>query len=106
MQSALREWIRILGREWVLTSQEDLRDAETATFAFNRLIPASLRRGNREEVQACVRIANRYSVALYPISSGKNWGYGSRVPIGDDCVLLDLCRMDRIVDFNEDLAYV
>src|ERR1700690_4130357 len=40
MQSALRECIRILGPEWVSTSQGDLRDASTATFASNRLIPA------------------------------------------------------------------
>jgi 4-cresol dehydrogenase (hydroxylating) len=106
MQFALREWGRALGREWVVTSQDELRDAGTATFGSDRKIPAILRPGSREEVQACVRIANRHGVALYPISSGKNWGYGSRVPSADHCALLDLGRMNRIVDFNEDLAYV
>jgi 4-cresol dehydrogenase (hydroxylating) len=106
MQFALREWIRILGREWVVTSQADLLDAGTATFASDRVIPAILRPGSREEVQACVRIANSHGIALYPISSGKNWGYGSRVPAANHCALLDLGRMNRIVDFNEDLAYV
>jgi len=57
-------------------------------------------------VQECLRIANRYGIPVYPISSGKNWGYGSRVPAGDQCVLLDLSRMNRIADFSEDLAYV
>jgi hypothetical protein len=42
----------------------------------------------------------------YPISRGKNWGYGSRVPARDGCVLLDLGRMNRIVGFSEKLAYV
>src|SRR5215469_6065048 len=106
MQFALREWVRILGPEFVVTCQEELRDAGTATFASQRVIPAILRPASREEVQACVRIANRYGVALYPISSGKNWGYGSRLPASDHCALLDLSRMNRIVDFNEDLAYV
>jgi len=106
MQFALREWIRVLGEEWVTTSREELRSAGTATFASDRVIPAILRPGTREEVQACVRIANQLGVALYPISSGKNWGYGSRVPAADHCALLDLSRMNRIVDFNEDLAYV
>jgi 4-cresol dehydrogenase (hydroxylating) len=106
MQLALREWSRILGREWVITTQEELREAGTATFASDRAIPAILRPGSREEVQSCVRIANRHGVALYPISSGKNWGYGSRVPAADDCALLDLSRMNRIVDFNEELGYV
>ncbi len=40
-----------------------------------------------------------------PISSGKNWGYGSRVPPRDG-VLVDLGRLNRIVDFSEELAYV
>ena len=106
MQFALRDWVRALGREWVVTSEEVLREAGTATFASDRAIPAILRPGSREEVQACVRIANRHHVALYPISTGKNWGYGSRIPAADKCALLDLSRMDRIVDFDEKLAYV
>ena len=56
-------------------------------------------------MQDCVRIANRFRVPLYPISSGKNWGYGSRVPARDG-VLLDLGRLNRILDFDEELAYV
>lgn len=106
MQLALREWIRVLGCDRVITCPDELLDAGTATFASDRKIPAILRPGSREEVQSCVRIANRHGVALYPISSGKNWGYGSRLPAADKCALLDLSRMNRILDFSEDLAYV
>lgn len=60
---------------------------------------------NRLQVQQCVRIANEFDVPIYPISSGKNWGYGSRVPT-QDAVLIDLRRLNRIVDFSEKLAYV
>jgi 4-cresol dehydrogenase (hydroxylating) len=52
-----------------------------------------------------MRIANQFRVPVYPISSGKNWGYGSRVPAHDG-VLLDLGRLNRILEFDEDLAYV
>jgi 4-cresol dehydrogenase (hydroxylating) len=62
--------------------------------------------GNREEVQACVRIANSLQIPIYPVSKGKNWGYGSRVPTHDGAVVLDLGRMNRIVAFDEQLAYV
>lgn len=106
VRDAYAEWIRALGRQWVITSGVELRDASTATFATQQVVPAILRPASREEVQDCVRIANRHGVALYPISSGKNWGYGSRVPASGDCALLDLSRLNRIVDFNEDLAYV
>ena len=103
---ALREFIAAVGPENVITRDEDLSAAETATFATTAAIPAIVRPGTREEVQACVRIANRRGTPVYPISSGLNWGYGSRVPTGESAILLDLGRMTRILDFSEELGYV
>src|SRR5215831_1573371 len=104
--SALRQWQYLLGEEHVITELPALRSAETGTFASNRRIPAILRPATRQQVQECLRVANRWKTPVYPISSGRNWGYGSRVPASDGCVLLDLGRMNRIVDFNEELGYV
>jgi 4-cresol dehydrogenase (hydroxylating) flavoprotein subunit len=106
IEAARREWIALLGAEHVIDDAGTLRQAETATFATTQRVPLMVRPGNREDVQACVRIANRHRLALYPVSSGKNWGYGSKVPASDDNVILDLSRMNRIVDFDEALAYV
>src|SRR5262245_51003475 len=106
IEGALRAWRDLLGSEHLLTDAQNLRAAETATFKTDQKIPAVLRPGDREEVQECVRIANRYGVAIYPVSSGMNWGYGSRVPASSGSVLMELGRMNRILDFSEDLAYV
>jgi 4-cresol dehydrogenase (hydroxylating) flavoprotein subunit len=106
ISSALEQWTDLLGSEFVLQDRSSLQPAETATFATAQRIPAILQPANREQVQDCLRIANRQCIPVYPISSGKNWGYGSRVPPRDRCVLLDLKRLDRIVDFSESLAYV
>jgi 4-cresol dehydrogenase (hydroxylating) len=65
-----------------------------------------LRPESVKDIQEIVRVANRYSWPLYPISTGKNWGYGSKVPVVDGCALLDLGRMDKITGFDEGLAYV
>jgi 4-cresol dehydrogenase (hydroxylating) len=100
------DWTALLGTENIIFNRDLTSAAETATFATHQSIPFILRPANREQVQECLRIANRLGVPLYPVSSGKNWGYGSRVPVADSCALLDLGRMDRIVDFNEELAYV
>ena len=105
-ESAVLRMSEVVGQEYAITNAKTLRAAETSTFLTNRFIPAIIRPADREQVQECVRIANRYHVPLYPISSGKNWGYGSRVPSADGCLLLDLGRMNRILDFNEELAYV
>jgi 4-cresol dehydrogenase (hydroxylating) len=104
--SALLQWAHAVGPENVITDASILRAAETGTFATDRWIPAIVRPANREEVQECLRIANRWQAPVYPISSGKNWGYGSSVPASGGCVLLDLGRMNRIVDFSEELGYV
>ncbi|HWB86064.1 MAG TPA: FAD-binding oxidoreductase [Bryobacteraceae bacterium] len=104
--AALRQWAGIVGSENVVTDPAELAAAETGTFATRQHIPAIVRPGSREEVQDCLRVANLFRIPVYPVSGGKNWGYGSRVPASDGCILLDLGRMDRIVDFSEELAYV
>ena len=106
LSTALDAWRRCLGPEHVHTDADVLTPAETATFATTQRIPAVLRPGSGAEVQECLRIANQARVPLYPVSGGKNWGSGSRVPVRDGCVLLDLGRMNRIVAFDEELAYV
>ncbi|HJZ96096.1 MAG TPA: FAD-binding oxidoreductase [Candidatus Solibacter sp.] len=104
--SAMREWASVVGEQHVSTNAADLRAAERGTFPTGHRIPAIVRPANRDEVQEVLRIANRRRCAVYPISSGRNWGYGSRVPAADNCALLDLGRMNRILDFNEELGYV
>ena len=103
--SALRQWTDVLGEAFVDFDSSSLRQASTATFATEPKVLGILRPADRDQVAACLRIAHRLEVPVYPISSGKNWGYGSKVPPRDS-VLLDLGRMNRILDFSEELAYV
>jgi len=49
-----------------------------------------------EEIQAIVRIAGQYRVPLWPISRGKNLGYGGSAPMLAGSVVLDLSRMKKI----------
>ncbi|HJP34531.1 MAG TPA: FAD-binding protein, partial [Gammaproteobacteria bacterium] len=44
-------------------------------------------------------------MVLYPISRGKNWGYGDACPTTDGAAIVDLSRMNQIVEVNTDLAY-
>jgi len=105
-ENARHQFAIALGAGNVITDQVSLRAAEAGTFETGHAVPAIVRPASRDEVQECLRIANRCGVPVYPVSSGKNWGYGSRMPSADNCVLLDLSRMNRIVDFSEDLGYV
>lgn len=100
LESAIARWRDLLGDEHVAT---DVPSA--TTFATTQRVLAQLRPGTAAEVARCLAIASEERVRVHPISRGRNWGYGSRVP-PVDAVVLDLGRMDRIVDFDERLAYV
>ena len=105
VEAALSKWRIAIGSLHVEVGTPEVQRASIATFATSSTVQAIVRPGTRDEVQQCVRIANAFRVPIYPISGGKNWGYGSRSPVRD-AVLLDLKRLNRIVELNEDLAYV
>ena len=58
------------------------------------------------EVQAFMRKSFQNKTRVYPISTGKNWGNGSKTPWATNCQILDLGNLNQISDFNEDLGYV
>ena len=49
-----------------------------------------------EEVQAAVRVANQFRVPIFPISRGKNLGYGGSAPVLEGSVVMDLSGMKAI----------
>lgn len=106
LRDALAAWEEALGAKHVVTADEAVSAAQRATFLTAQRIPAIIRPGSPEEVQACLRVANEYKIPVYPVSQGRNWGYGSRVPVRDGCVLMELARMNHIRDYSEELAYV
>ena len=103
---AIESWKEALGDDNVSDDQATRRDAEQCTFPTDQQIPAIIYPGSTEEVQKCVQIANEFLVPIYPISRGRNWGLGSKVPVHSGCVLMDLRRMDRIIEFNDELGYI
>lgn len=103
---ALSEWERIIGNDNVITQPSALSFAQTATFKTTQHLLAIIQPGSHDEIQACVRIANEHGIPVYPVSTGRNWGYGSRVPPRDGCVLMRLHRLNRVLEHDEELGYV
>jgi 4-cresol dehydrogenase (hydroxylating) flavoprotein subunit len=65
-----------------------------------------LRPRTSAEVAAVVRIASRQGTPLYPISTGRNWGYGCAAPASPGCAIVDLREMTEIVVVDEELGLV
>ncbi len=97
---ALDELAAAVGREWVFTSDEDVNLYRDAYSPFkgeeeDRVPSAAVAPDSVEQVQAIVRIANRYKLPLWTISTGRNLGYGGSAPAYSGSVVVDLKRMNR-----------
>lgn len=103
-ESAIAEWTTLLGESGVVAA--GAADFGASTIGAKRSIPAVLRPENQEQVAAALQVAQRWQVAVYPVSTGKNWGYGSANPVEDGCVILDLSRLDRISNFDPEMGVV
>ncbi len=105
LSEALTEWGRAVGAAHALSTEAELRPYTANVSGIARRIAAVLRPGTPDDVCAVVRIANRHGVPLYPVSTGRNLGLGSRLPVRDDQVVLDLGRLNRIREVNVASAY-
>ena len=104
-QAALRELEGVVGREWLFSSDEDVllyRDGYSPLWgeAEERKASAAVAPSSVEQVQGIVKIANQYGLPLYPISTGRNLTYGGAAPAYSGSVVVDLKRMNRILDVS------
>jgi 4-cresol dehydrogenase (hydroxylating) len=107
---ALKALATAIGDEWVVASEQELQNyrdpfafasADPTEFAPSAVVkPASV-----EEVQAIVEVANESKIPLWMFSRGKNLGYGGPAPRVAGSVSVDLGRMNRILEVNEEFGY-
>lgn len=95
---ALRRFAEVVGAGNVHFQDEE-RAAYADPFAWNpddHMPAGAVSPGSLEEVQAVVRIANEEKAPLWPISRGKNLGYGGAAPVMAGTIVLDLSRLKKI----------
>ncbi len=105
INSAISQWRAAITPGNVI-ADDDAAAYGRSTLGSTRRVPVVLRPASADDIARCVSIANHFRIAVYPVSSGRNWGYGSASPCADDCAVIDLSRMNRILDFNADLGTV
>lgn len=102
---ALADWAALLGDDHVVRSEAALAPFLHTTLPSAHAPVAVLRPGDRAAVSAAAAIAARHRIPIYPVSRGRNWGYGDSRPSGPGQVILDLSRLNRVVEVNRELAY-
>ncbi|MBZ5695952.1 MAG: FAD-binding oxidoreductase [Acidobacteriia bacterium] len=108
--AAIEQFEKVVGKEWVFTSDEDI---DTYRDAYSPLwhdegepIPSgAVAPDGVEQIQAVLGIANRYKIPLWTVSTGKNLGYGGSAPLLSGSVVLDLKRMNRVLEVNDKNHY-
>jgi len=103
---ALDELRAAVGSDHVCTGSEELDSYSRCTIPWQSRCRAVVFPSSREEVSAVLKIAQRHSLKVWPFSGGRNWGYSTTLaPAGGGLVML-LHRMNRVLEVNEELAYV
>ena len=106
---ALHEWASIIGEANVLTSADRLSDYADPFAPHPMAKPfaacAVVLPGSVDEIREVLRIARTYGVPLWPVSTGRNFAYGGGAPRLTGSVVLDLKRLNRILEVDETLAY-
>jgi 4-cresol dehydrogenase (hydroxylating) len=95
-----------LNPDQIVTDKKQISEAETTTFETKQKIILIIFPQSTLQVQKVVEAANKYNLPFYPSSKGRNWGYGSKVPVTSSSILLDLSQMNQIHDYNEDFGYI
>lgn len=107
-ERAFKQFAEDVGSDWASMEGELTR---TYTDPYNPgpadefipqgvVFPASV-----EEVQAVVKTANKYEIPIWPVSAGKNLTYGGPSPRMKGTVTVDLKRINRVLEVDDELAY-
>src|SRR5438128_2544353 len=97
----------IVGAEWVFADETAITPYKNAIIPdvggkhvpIGAVAPATV-----EQVQQIVEVANRYKMPLWPVSTGKNMGYGMTNTATPGQMVLDLKRMNKIISVDLELC--
>jgi 4-cresol dehydrogenase (hydroxylating) len=105
VETALVKLRDIVGPENLILDAEEVRRRSKDTTPAVKQALGFIYPGSVEEVQAIVRLANEFHIPLWPVSTGRNWGYGGSSAARDGSLIVGLYRMNRIIEVNEEMAY-
>ena len=104
-EKVVEELKKIVGNEHVSTAQVDLyyyshdMTENEPSWPDFVVMPDSV-----EEIQGVLRLANKEKIPVVPFTAGGNVG-GLTLPLKGG-IILDLRRMNRIIEFNEEDRYI
>ncbi len=95
----------IFAHSWMSKDQAEQKYGAN-TLGVSRKILGAVKPESVEELQRIVQWAGKTQTRLSVFSTGRNWGYGSATPSQDECLIVDLSRMNQILHHDEDLGTI
>ena len=105
--NALKEYAAIIGDSNVHVSADVLSSYQKIMIPADpndRASSGALTPVSVEEIQKILKVCNKYKIPVWPISTGKNFGYGSATAATKGQMILDLKRMNKIIEVDPDLG--
>lgn len=98
---ALAGWCAGLGADAVWSDADALDGYQLNTSEFSpREVVAVLVPSSVDDVREIIAVARSAAVAVHPLSTGRNWGFGSALPVRGPVALVDLRRMNQILEID------
>ncbi len=106
-EQALQEYRAIVGADWVIVDLDRLvpysrlmvPDETERHQPCGAIAPASV-----EQIRQVLAVSNKYRIPLWTISAGRNFGYGEAAPATPGQMVLDLKRMNRILEVDAEMG--
>ena len=107
-KKALAQLRSVLGADGVETGAGELQafhdpyyyDRQKQFVPSAALFPESV-----EQIQAILKIANEHRTPVWTSSMGRNFGYGGGAPRVNGTLVLNLRRMNRVLEINDESGY-
>jgi len=105
--SFFKEIVDYLGQENIEDSERGIEPYRKNVTEYKKDIKGVIFPRCESDLLEIIQKASKYRISLYPISQGKNWGYGSKLPTSDGLIVIDFSRyMNKILHVNTQLGYV
>ncbi len=98
---ALSAWGKVLSADSVIVEDGAVDRWRDNCSGVSRQVTAVLLPDSVDQVRDVVRIATEHRQPIHPISRGRNWGLGSKLPVTDGAVIVDLSRLDTIREVGD-----
>lgn len=101
----LEELLGILGPEGLVVDADAIERSTRTCLPFRTLASIVVYPRDAQQVQAVVKAAARADMPIWPVSTGKNFGYGEKTAVYEAGITMVLERMKRIWHVDEQLGF-